>query len=140
MSNEEVRNRSDVSAEQVFVTKTYVRTNGFIYKETTLNGSLHAGPLDEPSMATFDPEGNPIRHMWHAFGEEHRSDGPSCVVFFSGSENRRIEEFKINGEPRPEADGPFRIRYSPDGEVMKNEYSEKSNDPFTPDIGLDLEQ
>lgn len=110
--------------EQVFITKTLVRSSGHIYKETTLNGLLHAGPMDEPSAATFDPDGNPIRHAWHAFGEYHRIDGPAEINFHHRTDRPMTELFMIDGKPRLPEIGPWRVRWNDDGTLWREEFAE----------------
>ncbi|MBO9466719.1 hypothetical protein J7443_15860 [Tropicibacter sp. R15_0] len=112
------------SYERLFITETYVRPGGFIYKETTLDGVLHAGPLNEPSAATFDPEGNPIHHTWHKAGVEHRLHGPSSVSFHDGTNRPKTETFKIEGKPRPSLDGPWMLRRDLDGSLWQEEYAD----------------
>lgn len=114
------------SEEQVFITKTFVRSSGYIYKETTLNGLLHAGPMGEPSAATFDPDGYPLRHAWHAFGEYHRIDGPAKIDFHHRTDKPMTERFMIDGKPRPPEVGPFRICWNDDGTLWREEFAEPS--------------
>lgn len=121
--------------EQVFITKTHVRSGGHIYKETTLDRLLHAGPLDEPSAATYDPDGNPISHSWHAFGEEHRANGPSSIVFHKGTNIPMTEAYMREGRPRPAEEGPYIVRWNQDGTLWKEEYDE----PYTPVLSMELE-
>lgn len=110
--------------EQLFITRTYVRPGGYIYKETTLDGVLHAGPLGEPSAATFDPEGNPIEYSWHARGVEHRTDGPTTVVFFDGTDIPQTEFYAVEGQKRPSAAGPYRVRFDKTGQICTEEYAD----------------
>lgn len=115
------KDSSGKTEELVYVTKTYVRPDGHIYRKTTLNGLAHSGPFDEPSMATFDPNGNPIEHSWHAFGKEHRIYGPSTVVFHEGTDKPRAQMFKISGKPRLAKDGPFCVYLNQDGSLRAAE-------------------
>lgn len=126
MSTEFENNDTDHPEEQVYITKTFVRADGYIYKETTLNGMFHASPTGEPSFASIDPSGTPIHHAWHAFGEYHRIDGPAIVAFHGGTKQPKTETFLINARPRPRQNGPYRIRWNVDGTLWKEEFAESN--------------
>mmetsp|Transcript_29082 Transcript_29082/g.55931 ORF Transcript_29082/g.55931 Transcript_29082/m.55931 type:complete len:129 (+) Transcript_29082:569-955(+) len=111
--------------EQLFITKTYVRPDGVIHRTTTLDDLLHAGPFDdEPSLASYDKDGNLMNFTWHEAGVEHRENGPSTIVFHRGTDLPATEAFRIRGKPRE--NGPYIVRRRRDGSVWKIESADGS--------------
>jgi len=118
------RDKNGVAYERLYLTKTYVRPGGFIYRETTLDGLLNAGPMDEPSQVTFDPDGNPIRMAWHRAGVSHRSNGPAVLAFHDGTNQPMTELFEMDGKPRPADEGPYIVRLDLHGRPHRLEFSD----------------
>lgn len=86
----------------------------------TPTGLLQAPPNGAPSVIRYI-DGQPSTLIWHELDLEHRLDGPSRVTLHPGSNDVMTETFSVYGAPRPNSEGPFRIRYREDGEVWQAE-------------------
>ena len=127
--------------ESVYTTETvYDDETGLPRRQiTTLNGLKHAPPDGSPSQVAFDREGRATEKIWHAFGEEHRLDGPAAIVLFPETGVHMTEDFMIKGHPRPSGQGPCRIRRNELGEVWQQEFSSEENpSPENPNRDLSL--
>jgi len=113
--------------EEVYETRTvYERDTGLPRRQrTTLNGLKHAPPDGSPSEIAYDDKGRPLELTWHAFGEEHRADGPATIVLYPDTGRPMTEVYKVNGEPRPREQGPFRVRIDRDGKVWEEEFADQ---------------
>ncbi|MEM1363701.1 MAG: hypothetical protein AAGF94_18695 [Pseudomonadota bacterium] len=140
MTDELKRNRHGGTYVKKYLTEVYEQETGYFLKVSTLDNVLHANPLDEPSWATYDPDGNPIINTWHDHGVEHRvKGGPSSIHFHKDSDLPMTEVYLIDGQPRPEGDGPYLIRKRRDGSVWMLEYADgRVEDIDQPPPSLDL--
>ncbi|MEL6415734.1 MAG: hypothetical protein AAFQ15_12420 [Pseudomonadota bacterium] len=98
MSSEFDENGSGASGELVYITKTIVREDGHIYKETTLDGLMHAGPLGEPSAATYDPDGYPIMPRGISRGKSIATELRPQSLFILGRKCRCLFPSKHTGK------------------------------------------
>ena len=114
-----------LEGEQIFDTVSAVRADGTTRAQyTRLNGLLHAKSADEPSIAVFDENGNPNRQVWHAYGLEHRLNGPAEIIFHHGTDRPGTEIFMHEGKPRAPEEGPWCIVRNLDGSIKREEFAE----------------
>ena len=108
--------------EQMFVTRTfYSKVTGKPTRQETRDqdGRLQAPPDDTPSEVRFDSHGRPTDMIWHSHNLEHRQGAPSAVVLYPETGQTMCEQFRRNGQPVPAEQGPFRVFYSEDGQVVR---------------------
>lgn len=116
--------------KEVYLTEAVYEpgTGRFYYQTTTLNGLKHAPPDGSPSHVALNREGS-TWSTWHAFGREHRTDGPSSVITHPNSDLPMTETFMLEGRPRPPSDGPWLVRRDHAGSVLAQEFADEDHDP-----------
>ncbi|MEL6646278.1 MAG: hypothetical protein AAFQ05_01015 [Pseudomonadota bacterium] len=138
MHNVRVINIRD--GEELFVTKTiYDKETGLPrWKQTRLNGMLHAPPDGEPSEIHYDNEGRERDRFWHYENLEHREGAPSSTLLNPDTGSVLLAQFRIHGQPRPAEAGPFRMRYDSDGKLLG--VHEARDSDFFPDETIELQK
>ena len=132
MNDKVKRNRHGGTYVKKYLTEVYELEGGNFLKVSTLDDVLHANPLDEPSWATYDQDGNPISHTWHNLGVEYRANGePSSIMFHKASDQPMTQVYTTaDGKPRPVEEGPYMIRRRRDGSLWMLEYADGREERF----------